>query len=142
MELKMRRHDERRSKFRFGIQREIRYKMLENGVVIASGTGLTENVCSGGVAFIADHQLTPGAFVELSISWPVLLDYTCPMRLIIFGRVLRCSGKRNVCSIDKYEFRTQGRTFQLIALPRKDGMLQRWAEGFRKEIIKTSQLGA
>jgi len=130
--------NERRSKFRFGIQRELRYKVLEDGAMIASGAGQTINIGSGGVLFAADHQLKPGAFVEMSISWPVLLDQTCPMRLIVFGRVVRNAGKKNVCSVDKYEFRTQARTFQTVAPVRTDGMLQRWADGIRKESLKTS----
>ena len=134
-----RQKDERRTKFRFGIQRELRYKVLEDGAMIASGTGQTINMGSGGVAFFAEHQLKPGAFVEVSISWPVLLDQTCPMRLIVFGRVLRNAGKKNVCSVDKYEFRTQARTFQATSVPRSDGMLQRWAEGIRKEAMKASE---
>src|SRR5271165_1261797 len=130
MEPRTKQQNERRSKFRFGIQRELRYKVLEEGgAMIASGAGHTVNMGSGGVAFAAQHQLKLGAFVEVSISWPVLLDETCPMRLIIFGRVLRTAGKKNVCSVDKYEFRTQSRTFQSAGVPRSDGMLQRWAEG-------------
>jgi hypothetical protein len=142
MELKHRQQNDRRSKFRFSIQREIRYKTLQDGAPIASGTGRSIDVGSGGVAFATEQPLRPGAFVEVSMSWPVLLDQTCPMRLIAFGRVLRNSGKKNVCSIDKYEFRTQARTFQADAVPRSDGMLQRWAEGIRRETPKTSEAGA
>jgi hypothetical protein len=138
MEHRTRPQFDRRSKSRFSIQREIRYKMLEAGATVASGTGHSIDVGSGGVAFATDDPLKLGAFVELSISWPVLLDQTCPMRLIVFGRVLRSSPKRHVCSIDKYEFRTQARTFQVVTAPRSDGMLQRWAEGIRKETLKTS----
>ena len=139
MEPKTKRENERRNKFRFGIQRELRYKVLEDGSMIASGAGQTVNMGSGGVAFAAEHQLKTGAFVEVSISWPVLLDETCPMRLIVFGRVLRNAGKKNVCSVDKWEFRTQSRTFQTSGVPRSDGMLQRWADGIRKDALKTSQ---
>ena len=142
MELKIRHQNERRSNFRFAIQREVRYKMLEDGAMAASGTGQTINLGSGGVAFAAEQPLTPGAFVEVSISWPVLLDQTCLMRLVGFGRVLRSSGKKTICSIDKYEFRTQARTFQADAVPRSDAMLQRWAEGIRKESLKSSEAGA
>jgi hypothetical protein len=142
MEPKTRQQSDRRSKYRFKIQREIRYKMLHDGAMIASGTGHSIDVGSGGLAFAAELPLKPGAFVEVSMSWPVLLDQTCPMRLIAFGRVLRNSGKKNVCSIDKYEFRTQARTFLAEAAPRSDGMLQRWAEGIRKETLKTSEAGA
>ena len=56
----------------------------------------------------------------------------CPMRLIVFGRILRCTGRKAVCTIDKYEFRTQARTVQTTPAIRADTMLQRWADGMRK----------
>jgi hypothetical protein len=64
------------------------------------------------------------------------------MRFIVFGRVLRCAGRRAVCTIDRYEFRTQGRTMMASASTRTDGMLQRWADGLRKESLKASAAGA
>ena len=85
----MKRENERRSKFRFAIQRDVRYKLVKDGVVVAAGGGQTINMCSGGIAFVTERPLTPGGFVELSISWPVLLDDTCPMRFVVFGRILR-----------------------------------------------------
>jgi hypothetical protein len=132
------RENNRRSKFRFEMERDLRYKMADQGVVVASGIGQTINIGSGGVAFSAAQELPPGGFIELSISWPVLLDETCPMRLIAFGRVLRCVEGKVACTIDKYEFRTQARNVQPIAAPRSDGMLQRWADGIRKESAKMS----
>ena len=134
--------NDRRSKSRFAIERDVRYKLAEDGVVVAAGCGQTINMCSGGVAFVTDQPLTPGGFVELSISWPVLLDETCRMRFIVFGRILRCTGRRTVCSIDKYEFRTQGRTFQASITTRGDGMLHRWADGMRKESLKSNAANA
>ena len=140
MEL-VRKENDRRKKYRFPIERELRYKMADDGVVVATGTGRTLNMGSGGVAFTSEQQLTPGAYVELSVSWPALLADTCPMRLIVFGRILRCTGVKAICSIDKYEFRTQARTFQ-TAVPRSDGMLQRWVDGMRKETMKATMAGA
>jgi hypothetical protein len=60
------------------------------------------------------------------------------MRFIVFGRVLRCNGRKTACSIDKYEFRTSARTFQASVTPRGDNMLHRWVEGVRKESLKVS----
>jgi hypothetical protein len=137
MELK-KEENERRSKFRFAMQRDVRYKFAEDGVVVASGLGHTVDISSGGVAFVAERPLTSGGLVELSISWPMLLDQNCPMRFIVFGRVLRCAGRKAVCTIDRYEFRTQGRTMMAMATTRTDGMLQRWADGLRKESLKAS----
>jgi hypothetical protein len=137
-----RNENDRRSKYRFGIEREIRYKVAEDGVVVAAGVGKTTNMSSEGVAFVSEQPLPAGSFVELSISWPVLLDSTCPMRLVVFGRVLRCNENTIVCTIDKYEFRTQSRNFQPAVVPRSDGMLHRWVDGIRKESLKTSMARA
>ena len=97
---------ERRTRCRFGIRRELRYKLVKGRRVLAAGAGHTIDVGSGGVAFSADHELEPGAAVEFSINWPALLDQTCPIRLVVFGRVLRGAGRTAVCTVDKHEFRT------------------------------------
>ncbi|HEY1339971.1 MAG TPA: PilZ domain-containing protein [Bryobacteraceae bacterium] len=131
---------DRRKKFRFPINRELRYKVLDRDTIIAAGAGHTLDIGSGGVAFSADRDLQPGAFIELSISWPVLLDENCPMRLVVFGRLLRSGGRRTACSVDKYEFRTQARA--LATVPRNDVRLIRWADTIRKEELKLRVVNA
>ena len=133
---KMEKRIDRRKKFRFPIHRELRFKLLDEGMLIGSGTGQSVNMGSGGVSFSLDQELKVGAFIELSISWPVLLDGACPMRFIVFGRVLRSVGRRSACTIDKYEFRTQARTLQTAPAVRSDAMLQRWAADMLKETSK------
>jgi hypothetical protein len=133
---------DRRTKKRFTMHRDIRYKMVEDGVVVAAGTGQTLDVSSGGVAFAADGAIQKGAHVELSISWPALLNETCPMRLIVFGQILRAHGRMAVCSVDKYEFRTQSRMLRTMAIPRTDARLQRWSDGVRKGALKSRMAGA
>ncbi len=128
--------DERRGRTRFPIRRELRYKLSDELNVIAAGVGHTRDVSSGGVGFEHDGELKPGCFIELSISWPVLLDERCPMRLVVFGRVVRATGHMAACTIDKYEFRTQARTYQMPV--RNDSMLQRWAGSFVKESVRTA----
>ena len=128
--------NERRAKYRFRMEREVRYTLADEAAVGASGTGNTINISSGGIAFTSEKALKPGSLVELAISWPVLLGETCPIRLIVFGRLVRCDGLTAVCSIDKYEFRTQSRTLHAVAPPRSDTMLQRWALGIRKENVR------
>jgi len=136
----VRKREERRGKKRFPIHRELRYKSLKDGAIIANGSGQTINLGSGGLAFSVSQDLEPETYVELSISWPVLLDDSCPMRLIVFGRVLRCQDGKCACSVDKYEFRTQSRVFQTAPSVRNDSMLQRWAEGVRKENLKARSM--
>jgi len=140
MEL-VRKENDRRRKMRFPIERELRYKIAESGVVIAAGNGKTVNIGSGGVSFLAEQKLAPGSFVELSVSWPALLGDTCPMRLVVFGRVVRCIGAKTACTIDKYEFRTQARTVTPITKVASDAKLQRWSDGVRKDVLKASAAG-
>jgi hypothetical protein len=123
---------DRRGKFRFPMEREVRYKVLKDGATLESGHGKTIDIGSGGVLFHVEHDLTADAFIQLSVSWPVLLDDSCPMRLVIFGRILRSSGRQCACSIDKYEFRTQARVIQPPST-RGDSSLERWADTIRKE---------
>jgi hypothetical protein len=126
--------DERRSKFRFPIRRELRYKLLRDGAVAEAGLGETVDIGSGGIGFAIDRGLPVGAFIELSISWPVLLNESCPMRLNVFGRVVRNEPGKCACTVDKYEFRTQSRDVQTQPV-RNDSMLQRWADAVRKDAL-------
>jgi len=126
---------DRREKFRFPMERELKYKVLRDGPTLDAGSGQTIDIGSGGVLFHLERDLAEGTFIQLSVSWPVLLDDTCPMRLVIFGRVLRSTGQQCACSIDKYEFRTQARAIQ-PAPTRPDSSLERWAVAFRKEHVK------
>jgi PilZ domain len=137
----IKRENERRNKFRFAMERDVRYKMADEGVVLAAGTGRTLDIGSGGVSFATEQPLEPGGYVELSISWPLLLNETCPIRLVVFGRILRCTRCVAVCKIDKYEFRTQARTVQLPSTTRVDSMFQRWVIDMRKGSLRTSTAG-
>lgn len=132
---------DRRSKARFPIQRELRYKVLRDRRVAEVGVGKTINLGSGGVAFRVDRDLAAGVLVELSISWPVLLDDTCPVRLVAFGRLLRSRAGVCACTIDKYEFRTQARVMQTLPA-RTDGLFQRWADGLHRERARTTVVQA
>jgi hypothetical protein len=132
---------DRRAKSRFKIRRELRYKLLQEGKVVETGTGLTVDIGSGGVAFRSDRVFSAGEFVELSISWPVLLEASCPMQLSVLGKVLRSQGQRSVCSVDKYEFRTQARLARSDRAVRHDTVLQRWALPARRENLKAAAAG-
>ena len=102
---------ERRTKKRFVIEQEVRYKMLYGQRIAETGTGRTVNISSGGVWITTESPLTAGMPVELAMTWPVLLHDSCPMKLMIYGCVIRSSEKGAAVSIERYEFRTQGRAF-------------------------------
>ena len=99
---------ERRMKRRFPVEQEIRYKMLYGQRIAETGTGKTMNISSGGGWFSTETMLTSGMPVELSMSWPVLLNDSCLMKLMIYGCVVRSSREGSALAIERYEFRTQG----------------------------------
>jgi hypothetical protein len=104
---------DRRTKRRFQIDQEVRYKMLYGQRIAETGVGRTMNISSGGVWFSTESMLTSGMPVELSMNWPVLLNDSCPMKLMIYGCVVRSNEKGAAVAIERYEFRTQGsRAFQ------------------------------
>ena len=106
---------ERRIKRRFQIDQEVKYKMLYGQRIAETGVGRTMNVSSGGVWFSTENMLTSGMPVELSMTWPVLLNESCPMKLMIYGCVVRSNERGAAVAIERYEFRTQGsRNFQTV----------------------------
>jgi hypothetical protein len=133
--------NERRRKLRFPLQREIRYKLLDDGRIVAHGRGESIDMSSGGIAFRIKESLPIGAYVELSLSWPVALDDQTPMQLIVFGRVMRWSGGVAVCGIEKWEFRTQARDRKEVIPMRVDNHLLRWVE-YRREVAMKSTVAA
>ena len=100
---------ERRNKRRFQIEQDVRYKMLYGQRIAETGNGKTMNISSGGVWFTTESMLTAGMPVEISMTWPVLLNDNCPMKLMIYGCVVRSNEKGAAVAIERYEFRTQGR---------------------------------
>lgn len=109
---------ERRMKRRFQIEQEVRYKMLYGQRIAETGVGKTLNISSSGVWFSTENMLTTGMPVELSMTWPVLLNDSCPMKLMIYGCVVRSNDKGAAVAIERYEFRTQGsKGFQQPGIP-------------------------
>ena len=109
---------ERRTKRRFEIEQDVRYKMLYGQRIAETGVGKTMNISSSGVWFATENMLTSGMPVELSMNWPVLLNDSCPMKLMIYGCVVRSNEKSAAVAIERYEFRTQGsRAFQQPGIP-------------------------
>jgi hypothetical protein len=108
---------ERRQKQRFPLEQDVRYKMLYGQRIAETGAGKTRNVSSGGLWMTTESMLTSGMPVELSLTWPVLLNDTCPMKLMIYGCVVRSNDRGAAIAIERYEFRTQGsRAYQQLVL--------------------------
>ena len=113
---------ERRSKRRFRIEQEVRYRLLYGHRIAEMGIGRTVNISSGGVWMTTETVLSPGLPVELSISWPALLNDVCPMKLMIYGCVVRSNERGAAVAIERYEFRTQGSRGLQQAVPQAEEM--------------------
>lgn len=100
---------ERRRSSRFPIEREVRYKTLNQRTETLAGNGKTLNISSSGVLFTADHDLPVGTRLEVSISWPAQLNERCLLNLVARGRVSRHNKGQLALQIQQYEFRTQSR---------------------------------
>jgi hypothetical protein len=99
---------DRRNKRRFNIEQGLRYKLLYGSRIAESGTGRTVNISSSGVWFTTESMLSTGLPVELSMTWPARLNDVCPMKLMIYGCVVRSDRDGAALAIERYEFRTQG----------------------------------
>jgi len=47
--------------------------------------------------------------VEIAVSWPATLENACPLQLVARGQIRRREGTSVVCTIERFEFRTQAR---------------------------------
>ncbi len=101
------RSTERRGSRRFPIERELSYRTLDHRTVTQSGTGKTIDISSSGVLFATQERLRFGKRVELSVSWPAVLDGGCLLKFVATGRVVRVQDGRAALRIDQYEFRTR-----------------------------------
>lgn len=100
---------DRRRSSRFPIERELRYKTLNQRSEILAGNGKTLNISSSGVLFTSDHDLPVGTRLEVSISWPAQLNDRVLLNLVARGRITRQHKGQSALQIQQYEFRTQSR---------------------------------
>ena len=98
---------DRRRTDRFPIRRDLQYRVLSKRGGDQAGDGMTINMSSSGLLFTVKNILLPGRSVEVSISWPVLLNGTCGLKLVARGRVVRYEEGLAAVEIHQYEFRTQ-----------------------------------
>jgi hypothetical protein len=96
---------ERRSKVRFPLELRVSYRTLGRGTPRA-GEGWVVNMNRGGVLVSAQHEISAGTRMELSIEWPSLLHGRVPLRFVTVGDVVRCDTSSFAVALARYQFRT------------------------------------
>lgn len=100
-------HGDRRANRRYAYLLALRFSYADRGVTYA-GTGCTLDLSRWGIRFDTETPPPVGAFVELRVQWPFLLQNVCPLELNVWGRVQRTDADGTVVRITRYEFRTCG----------------------------------
>ena len=91
----------------YRIDVDLTYRVFDGTLVVGSGAGRARSMSSDRVLLDADTWLPRSALVELSLSWPVMLDQRIPLKLVVLGRTLALDGCIAV-DILRHEFRTHG----------------------------------
>ena len=65
----------------------------------------TVDIGSGGLLLKTRNTLGIGQRIVVLIDWPALLDERLPLRLVVFGKVLRSNGAGTAVGITRYEYR-------------------------------------
>jgi hypothetical protein len=108
---------------------EFRYRVLSaDGRPGRCGTGRTSDISSTGVHVSTVRRLPLGKGVELSISWPLLLDGQCPLNLVVTGTVVRAEDTCAAIRIYRYKYKTRQRS-DAVAPRRTDDRLVLAAAG-------------
>jgi hypothetical protein len=108
---------DRRETSRFPLREGVRYRLLNVRGEHMSGSGNTLNMGSGGILFTTKDVLPVGRSVEVSVDWPAQLNGNCPLKLVAFGRVIRSQPGQAAVRIERYEFRTRGKSAAEMTSP-------------------------
>lgn len=99
---------ERRARLRFPLIQEIRYRSRWKRLDLA-GRGETLNISSSGALLTTEHQLDPGTRIELSINWPMQLNESASLKLVVDAAVVRVDEGRAAVRFVSHEFRIVAR---------------------------------
>jgi hypothetical protein len=100
--------DERRSRPRYPFSQELVFRQSgkRHGGLPTPGKAL--NMSSRGILFETDCSIVLGEVLKMAIEWPIKLENSCPLKLVVTGKVTRCDQGQTAVRILRYEWRTAG----------------------------------
>lgn len=106
MEVRNVREMERRVNRRYELRLPLHYRVSLKGQPPRSGSGMSCDVSTGGIAFRCRRPLPVGAHVEMTIAWPARYADTYAMDLVITGFVVRSDAGRTAVRMTSRRFKT------------------------------------
>lgn len=98
---------ERRENQRYPVNLKVRYRTLGEPPEI-TGFGRTIDVSSGGMLVACPHGVQAGVKLQVTLEWPIALEGTIPLQLVVHGKVVRHEESRFALVFSRYQFRTKG----------------------------------
>ena len=99
---------DRRRNRRYDFELALRFYYTDHRGAVRVGSGVTIDLSRTGVRFQTEEPPPTGTRVEARISWPFLLQNTCPLELVMKGSVATIGQRGTVLLVNAYEFRTCG----------------------------------
>lgn len=100
---------DRRGSPRFPFVQELVFQRKDLPAAIHPVSGKTINMSSRGILFETSSHLFSGEVLQMAINWPARLDQHCPLKIVVLGRVVRCSAGQAAVEILQHAFRTVGK---------------------------------
>lgn len=107
---------ERRRRARYTIALNARYRTVGRRKGRIAGIARTQNVSSGGVLLLSQHELPVGTRVDIAMEWPFLLNGATPLQLTARGTVVRCQARLLAVQLENVQFRTLKRRPEQIVV--------------------------
>ena len=98
---------ERRQNVRYPLVEVARYKLRYGRNTILAGVGQTVNLSSSGALLRVQDSFRVDDLLEVSVEWPVLLDGSVRIQLLVRGGVVRVEPGSVALRIHAHEFRTR-----------------------------------
>src|SRR5437588_11746370 len=96
----------RRANLQFDLQLELYYRTLNRRQAV-TWSGITLTMGSEELLFRPSDPLLEGDELEVTIHWPVLLNDTSRLNLVLRGSVTHCDASSCAVEIECHQFRTR-----------------------------------
>ncbi len=106
MEFRNVREIDRRINRRYDLRLPLHYRVSQKGQPPRSGSGMSCDLSTSGIAFRCRRPLPVGSHIEMTIAWPARYADMYPMDLVITGFVVRSDSGRTAVRMTSRKFKS------------------------------------